>query len=212
MKFLLVYGTTEGQTEKVATFVTDRLAQQGHETQLANAIDPTATAIDLLGFDAVIIAASLHAGHYQSAVIHFVRTHLDGIDARPNAFLSVSLAAASGDGDDVHGLEQCIAAFTQQTGWTPRRVHHVAGAFRYASYDFLKRWAMKYIAYRKGGPLDTSRDHELTDWVDLAQFVSSFLGDLESARLPSITEESAAAARAMPAAAARGSDGSDRSR
>src|SRR5512146_944726 len=208
MKFLLVYGTTEGQTEKVARFVADHLAQQGQQTQVINAIDEAATTIDLRGFDAVIIAASVHAGHYQSAVIHFVSRHLEGIEARPNAFLSVSLAAASDDGDDVHGLEQCIAAFAQQTGWTPRRVHHVAGAFRYASYDFLKRWAMKYIAYRKGGPMDTSRDHELTDWVDLAQFVSSFLGDLESARSPAtLTVGSAVAARAMPDAAARGSDG-----
>ena len=30
---------------------------------------------------------------------------------------------------------------------------------------------MRYIAYRKGGPTDTSRDHELTNWDDLARFV-----------------------------------------
>lgn len=33
---------------------------------------------------------------------------------------------------------------------------------------------MKYIAYRKGGPTDTSRDYELTDWDDLSHFVDSF--------------------------------------
>jgi hypothetical protein len=49
-----------------------------------------------------------------------------------------------------------------ETGWSPKLIHHVAGAFRYTSYDFLKRWAMKYIAYRKGAPTDTSRDYELT--------------------------------------------------
>ena len=57
-------------------------------------------------------------------------------------------------------------------------MHDVAGAFRYTSYDFLKRWAMKYIAYRKGGPTDTSHDYELTDWDDLTRFVDSFVEEL----------------------------------
>jgi menaquinone-dependent protoporphyrinogen IX oxidase len=33
---------------------------------------------------------------------------------------------------------------------------------------------MKYIAYRKGAPTDTQRDHELTDWDDLAGFADIF--------------------------------------
>lgn len=181
MKFLLVYGTTEGHTRKIAQFVADHLAQQGQETQMTDAVDATVSA-DPRDFDAVIIAASLHAGRYQSAVIHFVREHLAAIGARPNAFLSVSLAAASDDADDLQGLKRCVSAFAHQTGWTPLRLHHVAGAFRYTSYDFMKRWAMKYIAYRKGGPTDTSRDHELTDWADLAQFVDAFMRESASAR------------------------------
>lgn len=182
MNLLLVYGTTEGHTQKLARFVADHLVHLGHQTEVVNAIGDTA-ATDPREFDAVIIAASVHAGRYQTAIIQFVRKHLAVITARPNAFLSVSLAAASDDEDDVQGLQQCVTDFTQQTGWTPQRTHHVAGAFRYTSYDFLKRWAMKYIAYRKGGPTDTSRDHELTDWADLARFVDMFLGDSERARL-----------------------------
>jgi menaquinone-dependent protoporphyrinogen oxidase len=182
MEFLLVYGTTEGQTRKVAGFVAEQLAQRGHRTEVVNAIDEAAATVDPRGFDAVILAASVHAGHYQSAIVHFVSKNRSAIEARPNAFISVSLAAAGEDEDDAQGLELCVAAFTQQTGWTPRTIHHVAGAFRYTAYDFLKRWAMKYIAHRKGGPTDTSRDHELTDWEDLARFVSGFVEHCESER------------------------------
>ena len=174
MELLLIYGTTEGQTQKIARFVTDRMSQQGHHTQLVNAIEAT-PAVNPRDFDAVIIAASVHAGRYQSAVVHFVIEHLAAIDARSNAFLSVSLAAAGDDEDDVEGLKKCVADFVHETGWTPRCIHHVAGAFRYTAYDFLKRWAMKYIAYRKGGPTDTSRDYELTDWDDLTRFVDSLV-------------------------------------
>jgi menaquinone-dependent protoporphyrinogen oxidase len=183
MELLLVYGTTEGQTRKIAQFVADRVSQQGHHTQLVNAIDAT-SAVDPRDFDAVIIAASVHAGRYQSAVVHFVIEHLAAIATRSNAFLSVSLAAAGDDEDDVQGLKKCVADFAHETGWTPRSIHHVAGAFRYTAYDFLKRWAMKYIAYRKGGPTDTSRDYELTDWDDLTRFVDSFLKESAGARPP----------------------------
>jgi len=184
MKLLVVYGTTEGHTQKVARFVADHLAQQGHQTRLVNAIDAT-PAVDLRDFDAVIVAASIHAGRYQSAVLHFVTDHLAAIDTRSNAFLSVSLAAAGDDEEDVDGLKKCVANFTDETGWTPHCIHHVAGAFRYTAYDFLKRWAMKYIAYRKGGPTDTSRDYELTDWDDLTHFVDAFVTSLANTRLPS---------------------------
>lgn len=185
MKFLMVYGTTEGQTQKIARFVADRLQRQGHEVQLVNAVE-VAPEVDPSDFDVVIAAASVHAGRYQSAIIHFVKDHLAALGTRPNSFLSVSLAAAGHDKDDVEGLEKCVADFIHETGWTPNTIHHVAGAFRYTSYDFLKRWAMKYIAYRKGGPTDTSRDYELTDWDDLTRFVDSFLEDSASARPRSV--------------------------
>jgi menaquinone-dependent protoporphyrinogen oxidase len=178
MKLLLVYGTSEGQTQKISGFVADCLAQKSHRTLVANAVESPPTA-DPRNFDAVIIAASVHAGRYQAAIIHYVREHLAAIGARPNAFLSVSLAAAGDDEEDVEGLEKCVANFTHETGWTPNCIHHVAGAFRYTAYDFLKRWAMKYIAYRKGGPTDTTRDYELTDWDDLTRFVDSFVRSTE---------------------------------
>jgi menaquinone-dependent protoporphyrinogen oxidase len=181
MKFLLVYGTTEGQTHKIARFVAEHLEQLGHHTEVVNSIEESAVPHPSK-FDAVIIAASLHAGRYQSAIIDFVSRHREAINERPNAFLSVSLAAASEDQDDVQGVRQCVTHFTQQTGWTPQHTHHVAGAFRYTYYDFMKRWAMKYIAYRKGAPTDTTHDHELTDWADLARFVDSFSRDSESNR------------------------------
>ena len=183
MKLLIVYGTTEGQTEKVSRFVADRLEERGHQALAVNATEATHGA-DPRDFDAVIIAASVHAGHYQSASIHYVREHLAAIDARPNAFLSVSLAAAGDDKDDIEGLRKCVADFIHETGWTPHRIQHVAGAFRYTAYDFLKRWAMKYIAYRKGGPTDTSRDYDLTDWDDLTCFVDSFAASPANPRLP----------------------------
>lgn len=173
MKILIVYGTTEGQTRKVAEFMADRIAALGHTPTLIDAVE-TGPQADPGPFDAAILAGSLHAGHYQAALVHFARAHHETLNAMPTAFVSVSLAAASDEPDDIAGLEKCIAAFRRETRWTPKRTEHVAGAFRFTQYDFLKRWALKYIAYRKGQPTDTSRDYELTDWDALGAFVTDF--------------------------------------
>ena len=79
MNILLVYGTTEGQTEKIARYLSARLGERGHQTMLANAAGPSlAPTPDR--FDAVIIAASLHAGRYQAAIVDYVRTHRAALD------------------------------------------------------------------------------------------------------------------------------------
>jgi menaquinone-dependent protoporphyrinogen oxidase len=40
----------------------------------------------------------------------------------------------------------------------------VAGRLAYREYNVLVRFLIKRIAKKEGGPTDTSRDHELTDW------------------------------------------------
>jgi menaquinone-dependent protoporphyrinogen oxidase len=177
MKVLVLYGTTEGQTKKIASSIADRLTGSGHAVSLvdANEVPPS---LDPARFDAVLIAASLHVGRYQASVVHFAKAHHAALNARPSAFIAVSLAAAGGDPEDAAGLDKCVKDFLAETQWTPRRMDHAAGAFRYTQYDFFKRWAMKYIAYRKGQPTDTSRDYEYTDWDALGRFVDDFIGEI----------------------------------
>ena len=162
----VVYGTSEGQTEKIARFLAERLAGRGHRLELIAAARDCGTP-QPHRFDAIVIAASVHAGRYQPAVTEFVRRD---IDSRPNAFLSVSLSAASPVASDLEGLKRCVETFSRETGWTPRTVHHAAGALRYSAYSLIKRWALRAIARRRGAPTDTRRDHKLTDWADLARF------------------------------------------
>lgn len=175
-RILVVYGTTEGQTRKIAEFMAERAAASGHEIEIC---DATAVpwGLDIDGFAAVIIAGSLHMGRHQGAVEHFVRHHHATLNRMPGAFVSVSLAAA-GDAEDRQDARACAEQFLAATGWRPAQTHLVAGAFRYTQYDFFKRWIMRRIAREKGAPTDTSHDYELTDWDDLGRFVDDFLATI----------------------------------
>lgn len=186
MNFLIVYATTEGQTRKICEFVADRIKMHKHDFVLVDASAHSDTDLKLRGYDGVVIAGSLHVGKFQTGIEEFVRTRHDTLNGMRTAFLPVSLAAASKDEDDVKGLEQCVRRFTEATGWRPGTIHKIAGAFRFTQYDFFKRWGMKLIAYQKGVPTDTSRDLELTDWLDVTVFVDNFVASVEAARRPAV--------------------------
>jgi menaquinone-dependent protoporphyrinogen oxidase len=126
-------------------------------------------------YDAVLIAASLHVGHYQPAVVEFARLHHEELNTIPSAFVSVSLSAAGVDPQDWEGLEQCLSRFLHETMWRPEAVHHAAGAIRYSRYDFFKRLAIKFIASQRGQATVTSRDYDLTDYPALEKFVLGFI-------------------------------------
>ena len=173
MRTLIVYGSTQGQTHKIADFVADRWRSQGHDVAVFDAAE-TIAVVDPLRYDATLVAASLHAAGYQQSVARFAKEHGAALSSGPSAFVSVSLSAAGNDPSDRAGLARCDEEFFAKTGWRPPRVHHAAGAFAYTRYNLLVRWYMKRIARQRGVSTDTSRDCEFTDYAALGQFADEF--------------------------------------
>ena len=170
MKILVVYGTTEGQTRTICAFIAQKLRSKGAVVTL---VDATASSerIDLQGYQGAIVAASIHVGQYQSAVVDFARANHARLNQIPSAFVSVSLAAVDSDSEELVSLATCTENFKAYTGWTNAEVHHVAGAIRVTAYDFFKRWLMKLVAWEKKLKLEPGKDLELTDWAALATTV-----------------------------------------
>ncbi len=174
-KVLIVYGTTEGQTAKIAQHIGDVGRRLGHDATVRQAADLEDEHLD--EFAAVIVAGSLHEGRYQRAVRGFVERHKAFLAAHPSAFVSVSLAAASRDADERAEVRRIAADFAAASGWAPNRVESFAGALRYTQYSWLKRALMKRIAAKEGGDVDTSRDFEYTDWNEVTRFAEAFFAD-----------------------------------
>lgn len=176
MKILIVYATTDGQTRKIARFCADRLADAGQAVELLPAAD--ADPVDLTRFDGAVLAGSLHAGGFQKPLRQFVADRAAALGRLPTLFLPVSLSAAGSDRDDWQGLDSCVAGFLRETGWTPGRTLHVAGAFRFTEYDFFRSWAMRRIAAEKGETVDPRADREYTDWAALGAALDGWLAGL----------------------------------
>jgi menaquinone-dependent protoporphyrinogen oxidase len=162
MKLLLLYASTQGQTRKIMRHIADRLEGEGNVVLLVEAgSDPEP---DVAGVDACILAASLHAGRYQTALVATAKQHAQALSARPRMFLSVSLTAAGNDPEDWAELDRLAQRFLAETGWVGPRVAHVAGALRFSEYGFFEYWAMLWISRRKNREVSGKEDVEFTDW------------------------------------------------
>jgi menaquinone-dependent protoporphyrinogen oxidase len=170
-RILVLYGTTDGHTAKVAAALGDTLQAQVGDVDLVNVVDAGPRAEH---YDAIVVAASVHAGGYQDAVGQWLRTNAAALNERPTAFVSVCLAVLQKDPKVREQVMATIDTFTRECGWRPGMTKAVAGALLYRQYNWIKRWMMKRIVRKAGGDTDTSRNYEYTDWNDLRTFAARF--------------------------------------
>ena len=172
MKALILYATTEGQTHKIAHFAADQLSELGYKVTLNDLnYGPPAP----VGFDLVIVGASLHVMKYQASAAHYLKQHATELNKIRSAFLSVSMTAASDNKESWDELEQITDHFLKFTGWQPTKVFQVAGALKYTKYDFFKKFVMRLISEKEGRSTDTDHDYEYTDWVALSGFLKTLV-------------------------------------
>jgi menaquinone-dependent protoporphyrinogen oxidase len=169
-RILVLYGTTEGQTGKIAKALADTLRAAGDEVDVMEA----ARAPDPGDYGAVLVAASVHGGRYQKAVRQWVQRHAPRLRVLPTAFVSVSLGVLQQDPKVQAEVASIVDRFLIATGWTPALSTNVAGALVYTRYGWLKRWIMRRIARAAGGDTDVSRDYEYTDWQQVRTFAQTF--------------------------------------
>jgi menaquinone-dependent protoporphyrinogen oxidase len=164
-----VYGTRYGQTAKIAAYVADRLRASDDTVMLVNA-DMLSRDFSLSKFDVVIVGGSIIRGRHQRSIQRFVQAHCDQLNRMPTAFFSVSGSAASASEAGRAEARRMLLTFLTDTGWHPAVTQTIGGAMAFTKYNPVLRWFLKRVSMKEGGPTDTSRDHELTDWTQVDRF------------------------------------------
>jgi len=177
MHFVLIFASIEGQTRKIATHIEALLKANHHSADIVTATDDPEE-LDLTDTDGVIVCAPVHAGSFPKSVNRLLKRQTTKLMAFPGAFVSVSLAAASDDESETKEIDKIVHALCEDTGWWPVATHNAAGALKYIEYDFFKKWIMKRISQKSGGPIDTSQDYEFTNWDELDKFVLQFVKEV----------------------------------
>ena len=177
-KIAVVFGTTDGQTAKIARRVVEVLRTEGHAVEM---LDTRAAvpASSLIGVQAAVILASVRMGKFQRPLIAFVQTHLEKLLAMPTAFLPVSLSAARHSSPARREVQKTTARFIAETGLDPSIIKPVAGALAYSRYPFFTKLAILFISKISHGDTDTSHDYEYTDWAEVESFARQFADDVQ---------------------------------
>jgi menaquinone-dependent protoporphyrinogen oxidase len=162
-KVLVIYASTHGHTGRIAARIGAALEQEGVAVELhdvrARGAHPAP-----LGYDAVIAGASIHAGHYQRELVHWVERHRTALATVSSAFFSVCLTAADDTDESREATHAYIDALVEKTGWTPASTATFAGALQYREYDFVTRLMMRLLMRHMHHETDASRDYDYTDW------------------------------------------------
>lgn len=176
---LIAYATSEGQTAKISDTLAKQLGTAGHAVDLADLASRDAEP-DVSDYDAVIVAASVHAGKHQDSVLRFVTEHAEALRPKPTAFLSVSMFAVATEEASRQRADEQVASFLKQVDWKPDLIEKLGGALRYSQFSGLWRWIFRLSQRlfrkqldREGWP-DLTVDREFTDWDTVRRFGTQF--------------------------------------
>jgi menaquinone-dependent protoporphyrinogen oxidase len=190
-RILILYGTTDGHTVRIAESIRDTLLARGDQVDVVEAGRTGPNPADYAG---IVVAASVHGGRYQRHVRSWVRTNVYALDNKPTAFVSVSLGVLQQEPEVQREVQAIVTRFLLSTGWRPTITKNVAGALMYRKYGWFKRWIMKRITAKAGGNTDTGRNWIYTDWSDVRVFAEQFatlVHGWEAAAVPSRTTQAA---------------------
>ena len=164
---LIVYSSTDGQTQKICHRLRTVIERQAHQVTVVSVDE--APQLDLTGFDKIVIGASVRYGHHSPLIIRFIEKNRLLLDSKPNAFFSVNLVARK--------PEKCrpksnpyLQKFLKRIAWKPKELAVFAGKIDYPSYSFFDRSIIRLIMWVTQGPTDPMTVVEYTDWRQVELF------------------------------------------
>jgi menaquinone-dependent protoporphyrinogen oxidase len=170
---LIVYGTTEGHTAKIAETIAQEIAEKGHHVRaVSSAAAPTGK--ELATFDAFIVGSPVHIGKFDKSLRAWTRQNHELLQRRHSAFFSVCLGILENNSETKREEAKIVENFLHEVSWTPKLTTIFAGALKYSKYGWLKKLLMKRIARKAGGDTDTSRDYDYTNWNEVRSFAQRF--------------------------------------
>lgn len=179
-RILIVYESKNGQTQKISKFISDRMSLQGHTVDMMNMNH--LLPVDFSAYDGVIVGAPIYRRSYPRRLQKWVRDHAEQMNKKPSAFFSVCMAVLMKDERTQRDLLSISENFFKTTTWYPKRRKVFAGGVCFTKYGFFVRSIMMYYAKRAGHKLDTHKDYEFTNWIDVSRFSDEFVNSLHARR------------------------------
>jgi menaquinone-dependent protoporphyrinogen oxidase len=166
-QILVIYSTTDGHTRHICERLQQVMAQHGKTVTVVPLAQ--ADALDLAGFDKIVIGASIRYGKHQPQVAQFIARHQALLQSKPNAFFTVNIVARKPEKNQPQ-TNPYLIKFLRQISWKPKLLGVFAGKLNYPSYGFFDRQMIRFIMLMTKGPTDPKAVIEFTDWQQVETF------------------------------------------
>ena len=169
-KILLIHSSVDGHTVKILDKISSLIGEKRSVTKKCI----SEVSKDLIKqSDSIVIGASIRYGDHRKNLYKFVNQNKDLLDEKDNAFFSVNAVARKEDKNTAN-TNPYITKFLRKSKWRPKKIEVFAGRIDYPKYGFFDKHIIKFIMFITGGPTDTSKSYEFTDWNAVKKFTEDF--------------------------------------
>ena len=163
---LIIYSSTDGHTKTICQKIIDSLNDKDRATLIS--LDEV-TKFDLSIFDKIIIGASIRYGKHNKQLYKFINMNKNLLNEKHSIFFSVNVVARKQEKNSPE-TNPYIKKFLKNSSWKPKKIGVFAGKVDYPNYNFFDKYIIKFIMFITGGPTDTSKSYEFTDWSKVDDF------------------------------------------
>ena len=168
MKILILYSSIDGHTEKICSFISNKL-KQNHIIEM-NEINNNQK-IKFYMYDFIIIGASIRYGTYRRSFLKFINENHIELQNSKSAFFSVNIVARKKEKNSIK-TNPYIKKFFKLSKWKPNIIEVFAGKLDYPKYNFFNKNIIKFIMWITNGPTQTDIVVEFTNWNDVEKFAN----------------------------------------
>lgn len=182
MKIAIVFVSPHGQTKKIAQQIKKNIIFESQFREQVHLVDLDATeSLTFEAMDVFIIGFPVYFGKFPNKITKWVKEHYNELHLKRLVFFTVSLNAANPRPKAQEAENQLLEKFIEEVRLIPNFIALLGGAIYFTKYGFIKKFILKRISQLFGGPTDTAKDHELTNWCDVEEFSHAILkNDLKS--------------------------------
>ena len=163
---IIIYSSKDGHTkiicERIMNFINER-----NNTKIISIEE--ANKINLSEFTKIIVGASIRYGKHSNDLYKFIKLNKNILDQKESIFFSVNVVARKLE-KNTPDTNPYIRKFIKISKWRPKKIGVFAGKVDYPKYGFFDKYIIKFIMFITGGPTDTSKSYEFTDWSKVDDF------------------------------------------
>jgi len=176
MKTLIVYQSNYGQTKKIAAKIEAELTLLKKTDDELDILELSKhQSLEKVNYpiDRVIVGTPVYTSRFPKQIMKWMRINSELLKSTEVNFFTVSLNVADPNPSARKADDDLLLKLCEQSSLTPRFVASFAGSLEYTKYGFIIKFIMKRISRKAGGPTDTSKNHEMTNWKVVSDFASA---------------------------------------